>query len=188
MKKVQPAEELLEYYKSLYESEQKKVEDLESQLEESEKEIEELKFHLDRIKGSFVWRLSKPFRGALHVYERTRDRLRRYGNVRGILRKIRSKMREKKAASRIHGTKSFPGPEEVQRQRKEKFPKDVKISILVPLYRPTKIGNYVLRMAVMTLMNMWVKYAGSIKRIPGSNTKRLQKIWVSQGIPTYAWN
>lgn len=134
MDKSQNADELLEYYISLYESEQKKVEDLEAQLEESEKEIEELKFHLDRIKNSFVWKLSKPFRGALHIYERTRDRLRRYGNLRGILRKIRSKMREKKAASHLHGTKSFPNSEEAQRQSAEKFSKDIKISILVPLY------------------------------------------------------
>ncbi|MBR0328859.1 MAG: glycosyltransferase [Selenomonadaceae bacterium] len=35
---------------------------------------------------------------------------------------------------KLHGTASFPTPEEAKRQRETVFPKKIKISILVPLY------------------------------------------------------
>ena len=49
-------------YKKLYEAEREKTEVLVSKIEESEKEIEELNFKLDRIKGSFAWKLAIPLR------------------------------------------------------------------------------------------------------------------------------
>ena len=126
-------QELQNDYKKLYEAEREKSEVLVSKIEECEKEIEELNFKLDRIKGSFAWKLATPLRKGLHFYEKTRDRLTRYGSIPGLMRKVRSKMQERKNMKR-HGTASFPSPEEAKRQREEVFPNMVKFSILTPLY------------------------------------------------------
>ena len=93
----------------------------------------ELTFKLDRIKNSFAWKLSIPLRKALHFYEKTRDRLTRYGSIPGLMRKVRSKLQERKNMKR-HGTASFPTPEEAKKQRETVFENKVKFSILVPLY------------------------------------------------------
>lgn len=126
-------QELQNDYKKLYEAERDKTEVLLSKIEESEKEIEELRFKLDRIKNSFAWKLSVPLRKGLHFYEKTRDRLIRYGSIPGLMRKVRSKLQERKNMKR-HGTASFPSPEEAKRQRETVFERKVKFSILVPLY------------------------------------------------------
>ncbi len=126
-------QELQNDYKKLYEAEREKTEVLLSKIEESEKEIEELRFKLDRIKNSFAWKLSIPLRKALHFYEKTRDRLTRYGSIPGLMRKVRSKLQERKNMKR-HGTASFPTPEEAKKQRETVFENKVKFSILVPLY------------------------------------------------------
>lgn len=126
-------QELQNDYKKLYEAEREKTEVLLSKIEESEKEIEELRFKLERIKNSFAWKLSIPLRKALHFYEKTRDRLTRYGSIPGLMRKVRSKLQERKNMKR-HGTASFPTPEEAKKQRETVFENKVKFSILVPLY------------------------------------------------------
>lgn len=126
-------QELQNDYKKLYEAEREKTEVLLSKIEESEKEIEELRFKLDRIKNSFAWKLSTPLRKGLHFYEKTKYRLTRYGSIPGLMRKVRSKIQERKNMKR-HGTASFPTPEEALRQRETVFEKKVKFSILVPLY------------------------------------------------------
>lgn len=126
-------QEMQNDYKKLYEAEREKTEVLLSKIEESEKEIEELRFKLDRIKNSFAWKLSTPLRKGLHFYEKTKYRLTRYGSIPGLMRKVRSKIQERKNMKR-HGTASFPSPEEALRQRETVFEKKVKFSILVPLY------------------------------------------------------
>ena len=126
-------QELQNDYKKLYEAEREKTEVLLSKIEESEKEMEELRFKLDRIKNSFAWKLSVPLRKGLHFYEKTRDRLTRYGSIPGLMRKVRSKIQERKNMKR-HGTASFPTPEEAKSQRETVFEHKVKFSILVPLY------------------------------------------------------
>lgn len=65
-------------------------------------------------------------------------RVKRYGNLKNLLRKIKSKQIERKAY-KSYGTLSMPGEEEVKRQRETKFSKDVKFSILVPLYNTPEI-------------------------------------------------
>lgn len=125
--------EMLEYYKGLYEVEKKKNEDLEEQLQEAEKEIEELNFKLERIKNNFMWKLSKPFRVVFHFAVRTRDRLKRYRNIKGVYRKLKSKSMEK-IAMKQHGTESFPGTEKIEIQKNAKFEREIIFSILVPLY------------------------------------------------------
>ncbi len=126
-------QELQNDYRKLYEAEREKTEVLLSKIEESEREIEELNFKLNRIKGSFAWKLAAPLRKGLHFYEKTRDRLTRYGSIPGIMRKVRSKVRERRNM-KSHGTASFPSPEEARAQRETVFPRKVKYSILVRLY------------------------------------------------------
>ena len=126
-------QELQNDYKKLYEAEREKTEVLVSKIEESEKEIEELTFKLDRIKNSFAWKMATPLRKCLHFYEKTRDRLTRYGSIPGLMRKLRSKIRERRNMKN-HGIASFPTPEERKLQQETVFEKKVKFSILVPLY------------------------------------------------------
>ena len=133
-------QELQNDYKKLYEAEREKTEVLVSKLEESEKEIEELHFKLDRIKGSFAWKLATPLRKCLHFYEKTRDRLTRYGSIPGVMRKLRSKVRERRNMKN-HGTASFPSPEEAKKQRETVFEKNIKFSILTPLQYAGEVSS-----------------------------------------------
>lgn len=125
--------ELLEYYKEAYEKEKKKCDALAADLAAEKVRYEDVKGKLDHIKNSFFWKLSYPFRGFVHVVIRTKDRIVRCGNPKGIMRKIRNKRREKKAA-KYYGKKSFPTAEEIRLERETKFNTSVLVSILVPLW------------------------------------------------------
>lgn len=125
--------EALRYYKEAYRREQKRGRALSEKLSEAERNEAEAVGKLARIKGSLPWRLSKPLRMFVHKLQRTKERLGYYGNLKGILRKLNAKAIEKRARVQ-HGTASFPGLEEAARQRLTKFDKEVKFSILMPLY------------------------------------------------------
>ena len=126
-------EEKLRHYREAYERERAKGELLESKLAAAGQEEAQLSGRLGRIKGSALWRLSKPLRMAVHWVRRTRERLGYYGSIKGILRKLDAKRIEQKARAQ-HGSASFPGAEEAARQGKEVFSRNVKFSILMPLY------------------------------------------------------
>ncbi|MDD6811576.1 MAG: glycosyltransferase family 2 protein [Lachnospiraceae bacterium] len=130
-------QEDLQFYKEAYRREQQKSRMLAGKLADAEVRVADLEQNLNRIKGSFFWRLSKPFRSIIHWMQRTKERIGYYGNVKGILRKLETKRIEKKAKTQ-HGTASFPSAEEAKRQRETVFPKKIKISILVPLYNTPK--------------------------------------------------
>lgn len=125
------------YYKEAYEREREKRAVLIAKLAEAESRAADMEEKLNHIKGSVFWKMSKPLRGVLHWIQRTRDRITRYGNIKGIARKLDAKRIEKMAMAQ-HGTASFPTPEEAAAQRETKFSKDIKISILVPLYNTPK--------------------------------------------------
>lgn len=125
--------EALRYYKDAYKREQKRGRTLSEKLSVAEKNEAEATGKLKRIKGSLLWRLSKPLRMLLHRIQRTKERLGYYGSLKGILRKLNAKAIEKKARIQ-HGTAGFPDLEEAARQRLTKFDKEVKFSILMPLY------------------------------------------------------
>lgn len=128
-----PEEEQLAYYREAYYRERKKAVNLSSRLSDANAQVEDLTEKLARIKGSGIWKLSGPVRSVYHFVKRTKDRIGRYGSLKGVARKIRNKMIEKRARIQ-HGTASFPTPEEAKRQRETKFSKDICFSILVPLY------------------------------------------------------
>ena len=128
-----PEEEQLAYYREAYFRERKKAANLAGRLSDANAQVEDLSGKLERIKGSGIWKLAKPLRSFYHLIKRTKERVGNYGSPKGIARKIRNKMIEKRARTQ-HGTASFPTPEEAARQRETKFPREIRFSILVPLY------------------------------------------------------
>lgn len=126
-------EERLRYYKAAYERERDKGRVLADKLAQTEQQSAALEAKLGRIKGSVFWRISKPLRMAVHWMRRTRQRIGQYGSLKGIVRKLDAKKIELKARTQ-HGTASFPDVEEAARQRETKFRRNIRFSILVPLY------------------------------------------------------
>ena len=129
--------ELLEYYRLAYEKEKQKNTDLAAKLADAQAQAEDLDFKLKRIKNNPIWKATTPLRSVMHWMIRMKDRIVRLGNPKGVLRKLRSKMIEKKAM-RQHGKASFPSKEQRQEQEAVVFPKDITFSILVPLYNTPK--------------------------------------------------
>lgn len=126
-------EEALRYYKAAYERERDKGRILADKLAQAGQQEEALQERIQHIKGSVFWRMSKPLRMAVHWARRTKERLGHYGSLKGILRKLDAKNIEYKARAQ-HGTASFPDEEEAKRQRETRFRRNIKFSILVPLY------------------------------------------------------
>lgn len=141
--------ETLRYYREAYSREKKRGRAIRKKLAEAEKNTALTQEKIDIIKGRLIWRASKPLRSLFHWCVRTKQRLGRYGSLKGIARKLNAKMIERKAMAQ-HGTASFPVIEEAARQRLHKFDREVKFSILMPLYNtPEKF----LRQAIESVMD-----------------------------------
>ncbi len=122
-----------EYYKALYEREKQKNTELTQQLVSVEERASEAERKLDTLKKSKLFRIVKPFR---NIYAKSLDvmvRVKRHGDLKGIIKKIKSKRIEKEAC-KYHGTRSFPNEEEIKRQKSHEFKFRPLFSILVPLY------------------------------------------------------
>ena len=124
-------------YKEAYEKDHIKCADLAERVAELEEKNEELNFKINRIKTNPVWKMSAPFRKAMHYVIRQKNRLKNCGNLRGIWAKIKYKGREREAMER-YGTASFPTEERRREEEETVFPHMVKFSILVPLYNTPK--------------------------------------------------
>ncbi len=122
-----------EFYKQAYEQEKARAASLAGRLADAKNEADNLQFQLDRIKNNPLWKASKPLRSSMHWGLRNYRRIKNLGGPKGIARKLKQKKIEAQAKS-LHGTASFPTPEQAAIQRETKFEKMVKISILVPLY------------------------------------------------------
>lgn len=148
-------EEALRFYKDAYEREKKKSHVLAGKLADAENKSADLEGKLNRIKGSVFWRISKPLRSLVHWMQRTKERLGYYGSIRGIARKLNAKRIERKARTQ-HGTASFPNAEEAKRQRETKFDRDIKFSILVPLYNtPEKFLRQAIESVIAQTYENW---------------------------------
>lgn len=148
-KKGMTETEALHFYKEAYLREKSRGRALTKKLAEAEQNKAQAEGKLERIKGSFLWRASKPLRMLVHKIARVKERLGYYGSLKGIARKLNAKMIERQARAQ-HGTASFPELEEAARQRLHKFDRDVKFSILMPLYNtPEKF----LRQAIESVMD-----------------------------------
>ena len=86
-KNYETANEELEYYRKAYEAEKQKNWELSGKLAASVEEEKRLQGEIERIKGSKLWKLSKPARVFIHFLIRTKDRIVRCGGVKGFLRK-----------------------------------------------------------------------------------------------------
>lgn len=147
--------ELLEYYRLAYEKEKQKNTDLAAKLADAQTKAEDLDFKLKRIKNNPVWKLTAPLRSVMHWMIRMKDRILRLGNPKGALRKLRSKMIEKRAM-RQHGKASFPTKEQRQEQETVLFPRDITFSILVPLYNtPRQFLTEMIDSVVMQTYGKW---------------------------------
>lgn len=148
-------EEKLRNYKDALEREEEKQAVLQKKLEEEQQMNGDLEMKLDRIKGSRLWKMSKPLRDVMHFMMRTKERLGYYGSLKGIARKLNAKMIEKKAR-RQHGTASFPNAQEAERQRNTVFDRDVTFSILVPLYNtPEKFLRQAIESVIAQTYPKW---------------------------------
>lgn len=116
-----------------YEREHLKCAELASRVADLESANEELNWKLNRIKNNPLWKLSKPLRNLMHWAIRQMDRVKNCGGVRGVVRKLDYKKRERAVMS-SYGTESFPDEERARMERETVFPRMVKISILVPLW------------------------------------------------------
>ena len=145
----------LRHYRQAYERERQKEEILSDKLDQAQQKNADLTARLTRIKGSGLWKLSKPLRDAIHWLQRTRERLGYYGSIKGIVRKLQSKSIERKARAR-YGKASFPDAEEARRQRETKFDTDVTFSILVPLYNtPEKFLRQAIESVLAQTYEKW---------------------------------
>lgn len=127
-------------YKELYQKEQEKYEELMGRYQELDIKYENAlseaklaKDNLAKIKNSPAWKATKPLRVVYFFFKRLKTAYVMYGGILGVMKKLAHKMHQKKV-QKDYGSKSFPSEEVRNRQKQEKFPKDITFSILVPLY------------------------------------------------------
>ena len=134
-------EELLktsEYYKDLYEKERQKCADLTEKLVDAEAKAADLTYKMDKLRNSMIWKMVYPARLAWSHTKNLFIRIKRYGSISNLKKKIISKIIERKAY-RSYGTLSMPTPEEIRAQKETVFPKNILFSILVPLYNTPEV-------------------------------------------------
>ena len=120
-------------YREEYEKEHLRNADLAGRVADLEARCDDLNYKLNRIKSNQLWKASAPARKCIHFLIRQKTRIKNCGNIKGVIAKLKYKQIERQAMEG-YGTKSFPSVEEAKRQKETRFPRMVKISILVPLY------------------------------------------------------
>ena len=109
----------------------------------------------DGVRDTWYWTLSKPVRVVVHFVIRTRNAYIHYGGFKGMYRRWKQKKGE--APKRLDfGTKSFPNAEERRREEETVFPREIKISVLVPLYNtPEKFLREMIDSVVTQTYKNW---------------------------------
>ena len=88
-------EELLktsEYYKDLYEKERQKCADLTEKLVDAEAKAADLTYKMDKLRNSMIWKMVYPARLAWSHTKNLFIRIKRYGSISNLKKKIISKM------------------------------------------------------------------------------------------------
>jgi len=93
----------------------------------------ELQAKVDKVKNNPFFKIISPFRKALNHLRFQIGRVKNCGSLKGVIEKIKYKKRQNKAMKSF-GTKGFPSAEKRKLQENTVFDREVKISILVPLY------------------------------------------------------
>ncbi|MCR5626333.1 MAG: glycosyltransferase family 2 protein [Lachnospiraceae bacterium] len=146
---------LEEYYKGLYEKETKKNEELTRAIVTLEEENAELNRKLGKVKNSTLFKLIRPVRNLWARFKNAVIRVKRYGNLKNVIEKLKSKKIERNAY-KLHGTASFPSPEEAARQRDTVFKEKHVFSILVPLYNtPEKFLREMIESVTAQTYSYW---------------------------------
>ncbi len=121
------------YYQTLYEEECRKNEILTQTLTDAEAKIADLTYKLDKVRKSKLWKMLYPARLLWSHISNLIRRIKRYGNLKNLAAKIKSKRIERRAY-KSYGTKSMPDENTIRSQMETKFDRDITFSILVPLY------------------------------------------------------
>jgi len=137
MNREEELSKTIEYYKDLYEKERLKNAELTEKLVDAESKAADLEYKLDKIRKSMIWKMIYPFRLAWSHTKNLFIRIKRYGSISNLKKKIESKIIEKRAY-KSYGTLSMPTPEEITRQKQTSFVRNIKFSVLVPLYNTSE--------------------------------------------------
>ena len=182
-----------EYYKDLYEKERAKNAELTEKLVDAEAKVADLNYKMDKLRNSLVWKCIYPFR---LVWSHTKNifiRIKRYGSIRNLKKKIESKIIERRAY-KSYGTLSMPTPEEIKAQKDTHFPRDIRFSVLVPLYNtPEKFLREMIESVIAQTYGNWElcladgsddehAYVGDVVRLYGDERIRYEKLTENLGI------
>ena len=186
-----------EYYKELYEKEAEKNARLIKEMTSLEEEHAELKRKVELLKNSALFKLISPFRKAWAKLKNAVIRVKRYGSIKEVIRKIKSKKIER-SAYKYHGTLSYPTEEQRQKASQTKWKKEHVFSILVPLYNtPEKFLRDFIESVTGQVYGGWElcladgsdeehSYVGRIvseySRADGQNRIRYKKLKENRGI------
>lgn len=144
-----------EYYKDLYEKEHLKNKQLTQSLVDAEAKVADLTYKMDKLRNSLIWKMIYPVRLAWSHTKNLFIRIKRYKNLKNLWKKIESK-RIERAAYKSYGTLSMPTDEERAAQSATKFKKDIKFSILVPLYNtPEKFLREMIESVINQTYGNW---------------------------------
>lgn len=122
-------------YKEKYEDELKKNRELSGRLSDALAENEALKERVRKIENNPLVKITRPFRLTLRKAKRLWIKLKGCGSLKGVYVKVKYKLKEK-SVQKYYGTKGFPDEDRRAFETAEgkKLAKQVKFSILVPLY------------------------------------------------------
>nr|MCR5789439.1 glycosyltransferase family 2 protein [Lachnospiraceae bacterium] len=98
-----------------------------------EAENADLSYKLDKVRKSKLWKAIYPVRLLWSHTKNLFIRVKSYGNLKNILKKLESKRIERRAY-KSYGTLSLPTEEERQKEKETKFERVILFSILVPVY------------------------------------------------------
>ena len=127
-----------EDYKVLFEKERALRIELNDQVTDLKAENTLLKEKVDKIRNNILYRIFiKPIKKTINHFRHQLQRLKGCGSLKGVIDKIKFKKKQKKAMLQF-GTKGFPDEKTRKEQSEQKFERNVKISILVPLYNTPK--------------------------------------------------
>lgn len=151
----------LAHYKTLYYDQQedrraqlKEMESLRKQVQDLSEENKQLHGKINRLKSTIFWKLIKPFKKVVFLCKKAVIEFKHNG-IKGVIKKTKNKL-TKKSTNRKFIKKTFLTPEEETMQKETKFPRDIKISILVPLYNtPKKYLNEMIDSVVGQTYGNW---------------------------------
>ncbi len=124
---------------------QSRLTDTQSQLTDTQSQLAAAQYSYDVISNAFFWKLTKPMRAGVDFLYRFPFFLLPVKGLKSIKndglrvteRKVRNYFQRRKDTA-VLATKELYSKEELEAQKEEVFPKNIKISIVVPLYNTPK--------------------------------------------------